>query len=67
MAGFRDRIVRKRPGRRVSLANISFKLAAGAPEGFVRDALSEMARASVLPGSVYLNFWDGMVVAARRE
>jgi SAM-dependent methyltransferase len=64
-AGFEDEIRLARPGRRVSATNICFKLAAGAPEGFLRDGLRRAAEHGV-PGALYLNFGDGMVVAARR-
>lgn len=64
-AGFLDEIRLSRPGRRVSARNIAFKLAAGAPEGLIKAALGRTAERGV-PGSVYLNFKDGMVVAARR-
>jgi SAM-dependent methyltransferase len=53
-----------RQGRRVSLANVSFKLAAELPSrwrGSVIDATRER-----LPGSVYLNFGDAMMMAAKR-
>ncbi|HVU00435.1 MAG TPA: class I SAM-dependent methyltransferase [Polyangiaceae bacterium] len=63
--GFSGEIRRTRPGRRVSLTNISFKLAAGAPKGPLRTGLGRLAKAN-LPGAVYLNFGDGMLMSARK-
>jgi SAM-dependent methyltransferase len=63
--GFTSDVHLKREGRRVSSANISFKLAAGVPSGALRRALSAASRAGI-GGSVYVNFGDGMLVAARK-
>ncbi|HEX4339614.1 MAG TPA: class I SAM-dependent methyltransferase [Polyangiaceae bacterium] len=63
-AGFDADIRVKRAGRRVSAANVFFKLAAAA-RGPVRRLLTRASQRSV-PGSVYLNFGDGMLVAARK-
>ena len=51
-AGFTGAIRHARLGRRVSFANVAFKLLGG--------------RAPELPGSAYLNFGDGLIVAATR-
>ncbi|MFQ5513639.1 MAG: class I SAM-dependent methyltransferase [Myxococcota bacterium] len=51
-----------RPGRRVSLANIAFKLAHSAPAP-LRRLTPMLAR---LPGSVPLNFGDGLLMAFRK-
>jgi SAM-dependent methyltransferase len=64
-SGFTSDVHLKREGRRVSTANISFKLAAGVPSGALRKVLTAASRAGV-GGSVYINFGDGMLVAARR-
>lgn len=60
-----DEITVQRPGRLVSATNILFKLAAGAPRGPLRRFLSAAAKVEV-PGHLYLNFGDCMLVAARR-
>jgi SAM-dependent methyltransferase len=65
-AGFRGEVQVTRPGRSVSLTNALFKLAAAVPSGSLKDGLGKVARNGV-PGSVYLNFGDGMLAAARRE
>ena len=52
-------------GRWVSLANASFKLAHLGPVA-LRDSILRVAR-SGLPGSVCLNFGDGILVAARGD
>jgi SAM-dependent methyltransferase len=65
-AGFLGEIRVTRPGRSVSFTNVLFKLAAAMPSGIVKDGLSRAARRGV-PGSLYLNFGDGMLVAARRD
>lgn len=62
--GFSRDVRLSRAGRRVSAANILFKLSAASP-GPLRHALSAASRRGV-PGSVYLNFGDGMLVAARK-
>jgi SAM-dependent methyltransferase len=62
-AGFGEVQVR-RPGRRVSSANICFKLAAGAPVKALRKALSSASKFEL--GSIYLNFGDCMLLAARK-
>lgn len=54
-AGFTGAIESRRLGRRVSFANAAFKLLG-------RGA----ARLPRLPGSAYLNFGDGLLLAARR-
>lgn len=54
-----------RPGRRVSLTNIAFKLSAAAPPGRLRDALTQVSHVD-LPLWVYLNLADGIFVAARK-
>lgn len=64
-AGFTGEIITKRPTRRVSLTNIAFKLAAGAPDGPLRRAMNRVSRGG-LPGAVPLNFWDGILTAARK-
>lgn len=63
--GFGKDVRVKRAGRRVSAANICFKLAAGAPEGPLRRALTSASRRSG-GRSIYVNFGDGMLVAARK-
>jgi SAM-dependent methyltransferase len=55
-----------RIGRLVSLANIAFKLARQVPGARASNALATLARRGV-PGSVYLNFGDGILIAARRR
>lgn len=55
-----------RIGRLVSLANIAFKLARQIPGARASNALTALARRGV-PGSVYLNFGDGILIAARRQ
>jgi SAM-dependent methyltransferase len=64
-SGFSGEIQIQRPGRRVSVANICFKLAAGVPHGPLRDAFTAASRAAT-SGSIYLNFGDGMLIAARK-
>jgi len=64
--GFRGEIRIGRMGRKVSLRNIAFKLANGMPVGPVREAAFRVASLRI-PGSVYLNFRDSMIVAARRD
>jgi SAM-dependent methyltransferase len=54
-AGFRGPIQRTRPGRRVSFSNLAFKLLRG-----------RAARLPRVPGSVYWDFGDALLVAARR-
>jgi SAM-dependent methyltransferase len=54
----------RRFGRWVSLANAAFKLAHHAPRPLARPFARLAARRP--PGAVYLNFGDGMTVAARR-
>jgi SAM-dependent methyltransferase len=63
-AGFAGDFELKRSGRRVSVANISFKLAKELPSR-IRESVVGMARRG-LPGSLYLNFGDGMLVGAQR-
>jgi len=53
-------------GRRVSFRNVAFKLAYALPEGPARKMALRIASRRI-PGSVYLNFGDSMIVAARRE
>lgn len=65
-AGFSPQLTVRRMGRRVSLSNIAFKLAAATPEGAGQTALQRASQSRV-PGFVYLNFGDGMLVAARRQ
>jgi SAM-dependent methyltransferase len=62
--GFAGAVRIRRLGRWVSLANIAFKLTRQAPGTRAADALAALARRR-LPGAVYLNFGDGMLVAAR--
>ncbi len=64
--GFEGAIRHVRMGRWVSFRNIAFKLANGLPEGVLRKTALRVASWRI-PGSVYLNFGDSMVVAARRE
>lgn len=64
-AGFAPDVRLKRAGRRVSAANICFKLAAAAPAGPLRRAFSTASRHATR-GSIYLNFGDVMLVAARK-
>jgi SAM-dependent methyltransferase len=64
-AGFATNMRVRRAGRRVSAANICFKLAAAAPEGPLRRVLSSASRRATR-GSLYLNFGDVMLVAARK-
>jgi hypothetical protein len=64
-AGFRGEVRVSRPGRSVSFTNALFKLTAAVPPGTLKDKLGKVARRGV-PGSVYLNFGDGMLAAARR-
>jgi SAM-dependent methyltransferase len=63
-AGFLEDVQLERAGRRVSATNIAFKLAA-ATKGPLRRVLTTASRRGV-PGSLYLNFGDGMLVAARK-
>lgn len=63
--GFARDVRMTRAGRRVSATNICFKLAAGVPEGRLRRALVTASRKSG-QRSLYLNFGDGMLVAARK-
>lgn len=65
-AGFSGPIRIRRPGRRVSLRNIAFKLTAAVPPGPARRSLASVARRA-RSASVYLNFGDAMLVAARRD
>ncbi len=62
-AGFSSDLRVRRMGRRVSLKNICFKLAAAAPSGAARRAF-ENASMRGIGGHLYLNFGDGMLVAA---
>jgi SAM-dependent methyltransferase len=62
--GFERTPALRRLGRRVSLRNVSFKLAKEAPERW-RERVSGLTSAG-LPGHVYLNFGDGMLIGARR-
>lgn len=64
--GFSPSTQLRRMGRRVSLANVCFKLAAAVPSDRARSALRGAARHGWPPGWLYLNFGDGMLVAARR-
>jgi SAM-dependent methyltransferase len=65
-AGFRGDVRVTRPGRSVSLNNALFKLTAAIPSGPLKSGVGRVAKQGVR-GSVYLNFGDGMLVAARRE
>jgi SAM-dependent methyltransferase len=65
-AGFRGDVRVTRPGRSVSLNNALFKLTAAIPSGPLKNGVGRVAKQGVR-GSVYLNFGDGMLVAARRE
>lgn len=62
-SGFAGRMRQSRMGRWVSFGNIAFKLAYGLPAGPLRRAALRAAR-SGLPGAVYLNFGDGLLLAA---
>jgi polysaccharide deacetylase family protein (PEP-CTERM system associated) len=64
-AGFEREIRIRRIGRRVSFSNIAFKLSAAIPEGRLRTAIADRSKEQ-LPGSLYLNFGDGMLLAARK-
>jgi SAM-dependent methyltransferase len=55
-SGFSGRVLRRRMGRRVSLANIAFKLFGPTAGPLLR-----------MPGSLYLDLGDGMLVAAERS
>jgi len=61
-AGLSGALRRCRPGRRVSLANMAFKLSQALP-GALGRPLFPLRR---LPGSLYLRFGDGLLVAAQR-
>ncbi len=63
-AGFARDMRVKRAGRRVSATNICFKLAA-ASKGPLKHVLATASQRG-LPGSLYLNFGDGMLIAARK-
>ncbi|HEX3595959.1 MAG TPA: class I SAM-dependent methyltransferase [Polyangiaceae bacterium] len=63
-AGFLPDFRVRRAGRRVSATNIVFKLAAAA-RGPLRNILTAASQRGV-PGSLYLNFGDGMLIAARK-
>lgn len=65
-AGFRGEVRVSRPGRTVSMNNAFFKLTAAMPAGPLKAGVGKIAKSGV-PGSVYLNFGDGMLVAARRD
>ena len=52
-------------GRRVSMTNVAFKLAKELPERYRERGLA--AARTGLPGYVYLNFGDCMLVGARRD
>ncbi len=58
-----DGIRVRRFGRRVSFANIGFKLEPSVP-GLLKRPIRALAR---LPGSIYLNPGDAMLMAARRS
>jgi hypothetical protein len=60
--GFTGPRYSRRMGRRVSLANVGFKLGAAVPAGPVRRLL----RSARVPGWIYLNFGDVFLLAARR-
>jgi SAM-dependent methyltransferase len=64
-SGFSSNMKIKRAGRRVSASNICFKLAAATPEGPIRRALTRVSQRGA-KASLYLNFGDGMLVAARK-
>jgi SAM-dependent methyltransferase len=53
-----------RQGRRVSLANVTFKLANELPSSWRGSVVG--ATRERLPGSLYLNFGDAMMMAAKR-
>jgi SAM-dependent methyltransferase len=63
-SGFTGSVRIRRLGRWVSLANIAFKLTRQVPDTRTGKALAALARGR-LPGAIYLNFGDGMLVAAR--
>ncbi|HMJ16338.1 MAG TPA: class I SAM-dependent methyltransferase [Polyangiaceae bacterium] len=63
-AGFSTAREFHRQGRRVSLSNAAFKLANELPGG-LRQRVLERTREGV-PGSLYLNFGDAMMMAAKR-
>jgi SAM-dependent methyltransferase len=63
-AGFSPDVAQRRLGRRVSLANVSFKLAKELPQGIRKHVIGAARKG--LPGSVYLNFWDAMLLGAKR-
>ncbi|MGE4609358.1 MAG: class I SAM-dependent methyltransferase [Myxococcota bacterium] len=64
--GFDASLRVSRIGRRVSFRNVAFKLANGLPEGAARATALRLASRRIT-GSIYLNFRDSMIVAARRE
>jgi SAM-dependent methyltransferase len=55
-----------RPGRRVSLANIAFKLVRGTSWDRVTRLVAGVARAGI-PAGLYLNFGDGVLMAVCRD
>lgn len=64
-AGLTGPVSLRRIGRRVSLANISFKLAKAIGSDALRRRVITATREH-LKGSIYLNFGDGMLVAIRK-
>lgn len=64
-AGFSNEFHVRRAGRRVSASNLLFKLSTGAPAGPIRRTLVRASQASV-PLSLYLNFGDAVLIAARK-
>ncbi len=64
-AGFEQEMRIRRIGRRVSFSNIAFKLSAAIPNRRLRTSIADRSKEQ-LPGSLYLNFGDGMLLAARK-
>lgn len=65
-AGFEREIRMRRIGRRVSMSNIAFKFSAAIPIQRLRTAIAYRSKTQ-MPGSLYLNFGDGMLLAARKS
>ncbi|MBN1654674.1 MAG: DUF3473 domain-containing protein [Deltaproteobacteria bacterium] len=64
--GFENDFLVRRMGRRVSSSNIGFKLSAALPRGRVQTAIADRSRKQI-PGSLYLNFGDGLLIAATKR
>jgi SAM-dependent methyltransferase len=64
-AGFSNEFHVRRAGRRVSASNLLFKLSGGAPEGPIKRGLVRASQRNV-PVSLYFNFGDAVLVAARK-